>query len=291
MKSIGYVLSLIILSVSSFGAFQAGPLEVKYDHPLTWVSPAGTPVPFDTEEEALEFLRTARVVSWKQISEGLNKTRKVLLEKDGIQMHAAFRDISREGQIPDPRHPSFMQNHRDDAIFEVAAFRLSRMLGLKLVPPTVIREIEGHRGTLQAWVEHATMERDRRQNGIEPPDEWLWTAQMLTMNLFDNLVANIDRHQGNLLIDPDWNIWLIDHTQSFRRFKYLHAPDKVPYVDREVWEKLQELDKKNIESSFSDVLRPPEIKALSKRRDELVKQIKKLIQQRGEENVLFSADL
>ena len=33
---------------------------------------------------------------------------------------------------------------------------------------------------------------------------------------FDNLIANEDRHLGNILITEDWRMILIDHSRSFR---------------------------------------------------------------------------
>jgi hypothetical protein len=35
------------------------------------------------------------------------------------------------------------------------------------------------------------------------------------MALFDQLIFNDDRNQGNMLIGKDWKVWLIDHTQDF----------------------------------------------------------------------------
>ena len=39
---------------------------------------------------------------------------------------------------------------------------------------------------------------------------------MQMLRLFDQLIANIDRNLGNLLIGNDWTIWAIDHTRAFR---------------------------------------------------------------------------
>ena len=253
-----------------------------------WLRPDGEPLPFATDEEILEFLQTAEIVSSKRIGEGINKTRKVLLEKDGIRMNAAFRDVKTDQYLPDPNHPAFQRNHRDDCFFEVAAYQLSRMLGLRVVPPTVVRKIDGKQGSLQAWVEKAMMEKERRVAGLQPPDEWYWMSQMLVMHLFDNLVGNTDRHQGNLLIGKDWNIWLIDHTQAFRRFKEVHTPEKLLYCERTVWSNLQKLDKKQLKKSFKGLLRNPEIDALIERRDQIVDQINRLIEQHGEDKILFS---
>ena len=33
--------------------------------------------------------------------------------------------------------------------------------------------------------------------------------------MFDNLICNVDPNLGNWLVDPSWNLILIDHTRSF----------------------------------------------------------------------------
>ncbi len=60
---------------------------------LAWQGPDGESLSFRNNEEMEEFLRTAGIVSQKRIGEGINNPLKVLLEKDGIQMHAVFRDV------------------------------------------------------------------------------------------------------------------------------------------------------------------------------------------------------
>lgn len=297
-----YLSFLILISVPTLAAEEsslAQPIEVvagegqdlpakhTEDH---WHRPDGSHLPFSNDEQILEFLRTADIVSMVRIGEGINQTKKVLLEKDGIQMHAAFRDVHQDHYAPDPYNESFIRNHRDDCYFEVAAYKLSKLLGLRLVPPTVTREVKGKSGSMQAWVESAMMERERREDKINPPDEWYWMAQMLTMHLFDNLVGNLDRHQGNMLVDESWDVWLIDHTQAFRRFPRLHSPEKLQYCDRDVWENLQKLDKKTIQREFKGLLRKPEINALWDRRAKIIEQIRKLIEERGENAVLFSLE-
>ena len=39
---------------------------------------------------------------------------------------------------------------------------------------------------------------------------------MQLVRLFDQLIYNIDRNIGNLMITNDWRIWAIDHTRAFR---------------------------------------------------------------------------
>ncbi len=252
-----------------------------------WLGPDGKPLPFQSDAAIAEFLETAAVVSRERIGEGINRTEKVLLEKDGVRMHAAFRTIHGTKYIPEAGGDGYVPV-RDDHAFEVAAYRICRMLGLAMVPPTVPREIDGVRGSLQAWVESAMMEKDRRKKKIQPPDEWYWMSQMLTMRLVDNLVANTDRHQGNLLVDPDWEVWLIDHTQAFRPIAKLFSGDKVLYCDRQVWWRLKHLDPVAVRSGLAGLLGEAEIQKLFERRDLLVRQIQGLIDANGAQNVLFS---
>ena len=58
------------------------------------VGGASEPLPFRTDEEVLEFLRTAKVISGRTVKVGVNGIEKLLLKKDGIRMHVAFRDVS-----------------------------------------------------------------------------------------------------------------------------------------------------------------------------------------------------
>ena len=36
------------------------------------------------------------------------------------------------------------------------------------------------------------------------------------MRIWDELIQNRDRNQGNILWTHDWTLWLIDHTRAFR---------------------------------------------------------------------------
>ncbi len=92
----------------------AGAPIVAVPSPMMWQDPAGTPLPFQNDSEVLEFLRTARVVSQKSVGVGVNEISKVLLEKDGVQLHAAFRKVS----VFEPRmtmdNGDIKRNYRDD---------------------------------------------------------------------------------------------------------------------------------------------------------------------------------
>ena len=57
-----------------------------------WKGPDDKPLPFQSDEEILEFLRTAEIESVTDIELGVTNPRRVVLVKDGVRMRAALRD-------------------------------------------------------------------------------------------------------------------------------------------------------------------------------------------------------
>ena len=82
----------------------------------------------------------------------------------------------------------------------------------------------------------------RQEKKIEAPDIRRWEHQVMTMRVFDALIANTDRNKGNLLIDKDWRAWYIDHTRAFRRSPELLAPEMLVRCDRRLLAALRALD-------------------------------------------------
>ncbi len=255
-----------------------------------WLDPEGKPLPFTSDEEVMEFLRTARMVRLSKIPEGVTQPRKALLEKDGVRMHAIFRDVNKDKPMQKLASGTVVMNFRDSYIFEPAAYELSRLLGLDNVPPAILRKLRGKRGSLQAWVENTMTEKSRIRDNLKAPDKVMWSKQIWNMRVFDNLIFNTDRNQGNILIDRDWRVWLIDHTRAFRREKELRTPELVVQCGRKLWEKLKSLDEETLRERLKEFLRSSQIKALLRRRDKLMAHIQKLIQERGESKVLFTFD-
>ena len=112
--------------------------------------------------------------------------------------------------------------------------------------------------------------------------------QRQNIYIFDNLIYNEDRNLGNILIEPDWKLWMIDHTRAFRRWKELMNPEQVQFAERSLWEKLQTLDETEVRAKLKDFLKPAELNGLIERKGLLVDHIQKLIDDRGEKAVLFT---
>jgi hypothetical protein len=107
------------------------------------------------------------------------------------------------------------------------------------------------------------------------------------MRVFDNLINNIDRNQGNIMIDKDWKIWLIDHTRSFSKDKTLPNPKEVIRCSRRLWEAIKQMDETVVRKGLEHYLKESEVNAFFFRRTELIQLIEKRIGDMGEEEVLF----
>lgn len=249
-----------------------------------WLGPDGEPLPFRSMEEVLDFLAEAKVVNTAAIDTGVTQPRKLLLERDGVRAHAVFHDVEIEKRRQQLQG-TIVTFFRDHYANNIAAFELSRMLGMTNVPPAVVRKVGRQRGSVQLWIEDSETEADRRRRGFLPAGDWRLTA--MDMHVFDNLANNIDRNQGNILFDADRKLWFIDHTRAFGRLKRLPTPERVRRCSRRLFRALKDLD----EAAALARLRPHvglyEVRGLIGRRDLLVALIEERIATLGEAAVLF----
>jgi hypothetical protein len=226
--------------------------------------------------EIEEFLRTAPIVSTKPIGEGRNNPRKLTLEKGDRTLSGIWKPIERG------RHEWAWECYQA----EVVAYEMDKLLGLNMVPPTVERSIGGQEGSLQLWIEGGRLYEEVID---QSPETKNWKQNLSRMQTFDNLICNPDRHPGNIIVDSDWNMILIDHSQCFISRKTLHEdPEKIPsQFDRKLVKRLKELSLDGLQVRFSKFLLDSQIESLLTRRDALLAHIDKLIAEKGEKAVLF----
>jgi hypothetical protein len=250
-----------------------------------WLGPDGEPLPFSDVSEVLDFLANAKVVDSSAIGSGVTLPKKLLLERDGVRAHAIFHDVNVEKRRERLRGGRVIAFFRDTYENNVAAFELSRILGLTNVPPAVVRKVGREEGSVQLWIEDSNTEADRRRLDINPDGDWRLTSS--DMQVFDNLSNNIDRNQGNILYDADWNLWFIDHTRTFGRTKALPSPERVKRCSRSLYRALQELDEAEVRRRLRPYIGVYEIGGLMARRDLLVALIEERIAATSEMAVLF----
>jgi len=266
-QRVSLVILMTVLATGSTAALAAVP----------YLDAEGNPLPVDTEEEVLEFLRTAKIVSKEKLGEGTNKSkRKIVLEKDGVRCNAVLRTGYKVVASGD-------SGFVDSYLSEVAAYELSRLLGFDNVPAVVRRK----GGSIQIWIEHArTVRSILEQDELPYADEWV-EQQRQIMIAFDNLIANTDRNPGNVLIDDKDKVWFIDHTRSFAGQEELRQPEAITGFDRQLWQNLQDLPDKAIEEKVGPYV-TGYLGDLLKRRRLLVEEINQRIAAEGADNFLFT---
>ena len=180
-------------------------------------------------------------------------------------------------------------NFRDSYRYNIAGYRLSRLLGLDSVPMSVERKINGKPAAMTWWIDDVILDEGARQKKrTVGPSPSRTASQIHIMRVFDELIQNRDRNAGNLLWTSDWKMWMIDHTRAFRLGKDLLKPQQLERVDRDMFEKMRGLTAPALTETMDKSLTKAEIQALLVRRDAIVKLFDEKIAQRGEAAVFFT---
>ncbi len=242
----------------------------------------------DAEKEA--FLLRAKVKKTKEVSTGVTRTRRATLS-DGQYTHDASVQTIDVYKRSAPTADGTELNFRDCYKYNIAAYRLDRLLNLNMIPVSVERRIKGKTAAVTWWVEDVEMmEKERRQKKIRPPRVAAWLDQRMQARVFNELVYNTDANLGNQLITKDWRLVLIDFSRSFRRHKTLRQAKnlKPGKLDRRLYDGLRTLKKRQVEKRLGNMLLEPEIEGLMGRRDKIVDYFDQQIAERGEIYVLCS---
>ena len=111
----------------------------------------------------------------------------------------------------DIRH-YWMAENPDTAIREAIVYQIDKIVGLGLVPKTmVIDDTIGdiqYDGSVQDWIKNA---KDRYQIDRFTDEE---KRDFERLRVFDFIIGNSDRHLGNVLFTDDGKIHAIDHNAS-----------------------------------------------------------------------------
>ena len=232
------------------------------------VGPRPTRLPDDVLEQ---WLAEAEVVSIEELDAGITQPQRVTLKKDGVELRAVFKRLSTDFGSVDRKRAL---DNADRFEYEIAAYRLDRLLGLDMVPVTVPRTIDGRRGILQFWVDDSMNLRTMLERKLQP-DGWCEAGpQYNLMNVFDVLIHNTDRTQENALFTRDWTLVLIDHSRAFptyqKRPRLLYQGEFT--LPSALAERLAALDREMLQQALGAWLHRRQIDALLKRRDQLLRE-------------------
>jgi hypothetical protein len=166
-----------------------------------------------TAEQVEQFLLNATIVSSRKIGKGVTGSRVATLSDGRLTHDAHIQDVNIE------RHAD--RNFKDQYRYNIAAYRLARLLGIANVPASVERRVDDIPAAVTWWIDDVLMDEEKRltleKNKTAPPWPRVRTLGYIqVMRVFDQLIANADRNAGNLLWTIDGRLWLIDHTRAFR---------------------------------------------------------------------------
>jgi len=239
-------------------------------------------------QAAEEFLSKASVKESRPLGEGITRPFRVTLERDGVTHLAVFKNVDiRKPGVTTLADGSMEIDFQDSWETEIAAYVVDRIIGLGMVPATVQRYMDGKAGSMQWFVESEMTEAQRMERGLASPDAQDWQDQTDKAMLFDQLIANVDRHQRNILITKDYKIRLIDHSRSFRTNRSLKEPDKLQRFSQSLLEGIKRLEKDDLKKKVDSHISSGQIDRLLQRRDEILKLVDTRIAEKGEAAVLY----
>jgi hypothetical protein len=241
-------------------------------------------------EEAVAFLTEAEIVGEPEEFDEAALTGPVRVNlTDGERTYRAIF------KHEDTRYPEFefsdgrvVKQARDSYRHEIAAYQLNRMLGLDIVPPCVQRKVGSKNGSLCFWVEGSMTEAERRERGLQSSNPSEYKAQLRTIELFQQLIADLDYSDlRNLVVDEKLRIHKVDSSMAFDPETDLITGLYSSKVSASLIQALEELDKKQMNETLNPWLHKDQLSSLWERRKRILKRTKQLIADYGEELTLY----
>lgn len=239
-----------------------------------------------TCEEIEKFLREANILSSKRNPIGNTRPSRATLEDSRMQHDAAVQTIHENRPWIETAQGREL-GYKDWWEFNVAAYELSKMLELNMLPPYVERKMQGGPASISWWISDSMIELVRIQKKLQPPDLEDWDKQSQMIVVFYELVANASRHLTDFLIDKDWRLWMVDFSQSFRLAKDISNKKALVRCERKLLANLRKMNQPELQQRLGRYLNRQEIDALLARRDKIVTLFAEEIARKGEAAVLF----
>jgi hypothetical protein len=224
-------------------------------------------------EAAIEaHLKDARVTRVEDIGTGVTRPRRAWLDPAEPVASMTWK------VLPPGRPRGYWESYKS----EVAAYKLDRLLQLRMVPPAVEREIDGEIGAAIMWIDGT---RSVKQTGGKVPSGPEWGRAVRRMQMFDNLIGNPDRNAGNILLGPPGELILIDHSRAFVMDQRLPFPFE--RVDATLWTRITALTRPELAAALEPWLDGNAVDTMLERRGQMIETVEKLVARRGRAAVII----
>jgi len=224
------------------------------------------------------YLLTAEILEVEIDSiEGRTAPWSVILDDGTITRQSLFKYVDR-------RRPTLLP---DSYHYELAAYKLSKFLEYAAVPPVVERKIRDTLGSLHLFLEGCFSLSQQRRQDMKPPDPQNFADELSELAVFENLVL-CERNPEDIYIqEKDWKIWRVDFSEAFAPLAELNAGNEIARCSKDLFLNLQKVETEGLKTVLHPHLNDEEFDALLRRKDMIIDRIKRLIEEQGEDAVLF----
>jgi len=212
-----------------------------------------------------QFIREAPIERFEVVPIGITHPKRAYFKPGGLVESVAWK------VLPPGRPNGYWESYKS----EIAAYELDKFLGMAMVPVAVEKKWKIEKAAAILWLTPIHSWKEMQ----DKPKPGKWIAQVARMKMFDNLIGNRDRNAGNLLVDDDWNLFLIDHSRAFIDDKGLAVA--LEHVDQALWTKMLALDEASLEPVLGPWADRSSMRAIIARRDKMKIAIDTLVKIKG----------
>jgi hypothetical protein len=223
-----------------------------------------------------EYLSTAPIVRTEAIGTGVTRPDRAYFAGGGPVDSMVWKALP----------PGMSRGYYESYKSEIAAYKIDKLLALDMVPPKVERQVEGKTGVAVMWV--APTKSFAEHGGVPRPpaaQAAAWNRQLVKAKMFQNLIGDIDPNLGNWLVDPSWNLILVDHSRALTDTPRL--VHEMQSIDAPLWARISALTENDLSAAVGSLLGRRELRAILDRREKMQAQIDGLIRAKGEGRVFI----
>lgn len=243
-----------------------------------------------------DFLLSAEIVRAESLKQGVTKPWRLYLKKGDIERTGAWKNVDKKVR----------GGGRDNWRYEIAAYRLDKLIGLNAVPPAVEKPFRGKAGVLSLWVDSKYNLLEIVEQSIKIPESAQKHIEDMgyVYRLWSCLIANDDPTQENMRYTEDWRMIFIDHSRAFRsdkeyatrlvfgingikRYQADGKPFMIRRAPRALFERIKGLDPAVLKQAVGPYLNDKEIQAVMIRAKLIENEIAEMVKLYGEAEVLY----